>query len=195
MNKKFILFFIIAVTFRFLIKLKNNKHLSTKIALCTMGRKENLYSKEFIDYYIKLGVSHIFIYDHNDPYTERIIDTVNAHYINKVTIYNCFSKKIIRQYQAFNDCYNNNKYDFDWFLMFDMDEFLFIINDTLKNYLNRKIFEKCDIINFHWVLPTDNDLLYYDKRTLFERFKKPYIKSRFIKSIIRGNITNLQYCS
>ena len=25
------------------------------------------------------------------------------------------------------------KYDFDWFLMFDMDEFLFIINDTLKN--------------------------------------------------------------
>ena len=29
-----------------------------KIALCTMGRTENLYVKEFIEYYIKLGIDH-----------------------------------------------------------------------------------------------------------------------------------------
>ena len=32
---------------------------SIKIALCTMGKKENLYIKEFVDYYIKLGIDHI----------------------------------------------------------------------------------------------------------------------------------------
>ena len=38
-----------------------------KVALCTMGRMEHLYIQEFIEYYIKLGVNHIFIYDDNPP--------------------------------------------------------------------------------------------------------------------------------
>ena len=31
-----------------------------------MGKGENLYVNEFIDYYMNLGVDHIFIYDDND---------------------------------------------------------------------------------------------------------------------------------
>ena len=77
--------------------------------------------------------------------------------------------------------------------MVDMDEFLFINNNSLKGYLTDKIFNKCDFIKFHWVMPSDNDLIYYDKRPLFQRFKPPYYKSRFIKSIIRGNISDLKY--
>ena len=68
-----------------------------------------------------------------------------------------------------------------------------IVNNTLKGYLTNKVFDKCDIIKFHWVITTDNDLVYYDKRPLFERFKPPYIKKQFIKSIIRGNISDLKY--
>ena len=49
-------------------KFYNNK---IKIALCTMGRKENLYIKEFVDYYIKLGIDHIFIYDDNSQIQKR----------------------------------------------------------------------------------------------------------------------------
>ena len=77
--------------------------------------------------------------------------------------------------------------------MIDMDEFLYIIDDTLKDYLNNKRFKKCDFIKVHWVIPTDNDLMYYDPRPLLERFKPPYIKSPYIKSIIRGNIYDLKY--
>ena len=36
-----------------------------------MGKNENLYIKEFVDYYIKLGINHIFIYDDNENSTER----------------------------------------------------------------------------------------------------------------------------
>ena len=36
-------------------------------------------------------------------------------------------------------------------------------------------------------------MLHYDKRPLFERFKGPYKKSIFIKTIIRGKISNLKY--
>ena len=77
--------------------------------------------------------------------------------------------------------------------MVDMDEFLYIVDETLKEYLTNRRFNKCDFIKFNWVFTTDNDLLYYDSRPLFERFKPPYIKSEFIKSIIRGNISNLKY--
>jgi hypothetical protein len=154
---------------------------------------ENLYINEFIEYYLKLGINHIFIYDDNDSGTEKIIDVLESKFLNNVTI--LYSKELFqkRQQAAFTDCYNSNNNKFDWFLMVDIDEFLYIVNDTLKNYLKSEIFDECDFIKIHWVIPTDNGLIYYDKRSLFERFKPPYINSTLIKSIIRGNISNLKY--
>ena len=59
--------------------------------------------------------------------------------------------------------------------------------------MSNQIFIKCDFILFHWVIPNDNNLVYYDQRPLFGRFKGPYKKSQNIKSIIRGNIKDLKY--
>ena len=194
---KFYYFIFLIIWFsQFKIILKRRNKLfqkNLKIALCTMGKKENLYSKEFIDYYIKLGINQIFIYDHNEPNTENIIDTVENIYKNKVTVYKAFLKNITNQAEAFTDCYKNNYHYYDWFLMVDMDEYLYIKKETLSNYLKHSIFDKCDIINFHWVIPNDNNLIYYDKRPLFERFKGPYTKSVVVKSMIRGNISNVKY--
>ena len=164
-----------------------------KIALCTMGRTENLYVKEFIEYYIKLGIDHLFIFNDNEPYEESICNSKDENYKNKVTIYDAKLYHIDNQMASFSKCYNDNMDKFDWFLMVDMDEFLFIVDDSLKNYLNNKRFYKCDFIKIHWVIPTDNELIYYDSRPLFERFRPPFIKSEFIKSIIRGNISGLKY--
>ena len=193
---KYICIIILIIYFLRIKKLKNktndNKH-ELKIALCTMGKMENLYAKEFIDYYFKLGISHIFIYDHNAPNTEKIINIVENIYRNKVSIFETSKMNITNQAGSFTDCYQKNKYLYDWFLMIDMDEYLYIVNDSLKNYLSDSKFDKCDIINFHWVQATDNNLLFYDNRSLFERFKGPYKKSEFVKSIVRGNITKLKY--
>ena len=167
--------------------------LNTTIALCTMGKLENLYINEFISYYIKLGVDHIIIYDNNEPKTEKIKDVIKNNYANKVSIFETYKYNINHQSQAFTNCYQTFKQKYDWFIMVDIDEYLYIINDTLKHYLNDEIFKKCDFIKLHWVTPTDNNLLYYDKRPLFERFKGPFIKEKKIKSIIRGNISDLMY--
>jgi hypothetical protein len=164
-----------------------------KISLCTMGRKENLYVKEFVEYYIKLGIDHIFIYDDNEQNTEKISDILGSKYKNRVTIYENIKEKIYSQPEAFTNCYHNNLNKYDWFLMVDIDEYLYIVNNTLKNYLSNKIFNKCDFIIFHWVIPNDNNLLNYDSRPLYKRFIGPYTKSKIIKSIIRGNIKDLKY--
>ena len=70
--------------------------------------------------------------------------------------------------------YEMNKYKYDWIFMNDIDEYLVIKNESLKHYLSRNRFKKCDFIKFHWVLANDNNLIHYDNRTLSERFKPPY---------------------
>ena len=189
----FIKIFIILICFFISIFFNNQYRKDIKVALCTIGKKENLYIKEFIEYYIKLGIDHLFIYDDNDPNTEKMSNIINNSYAKYVTIYENNKNLIKLQTDAYNTCYKNNNQKFDWLLMIDMDEFLVIKNNNLKNYLTKSIFNKCDFIKFNWVLTTDNNLIHYDNRSLFERFKKPYLKSGFVKSIIRGNITHLGY--
>jgi hypothetical protein len=173
---------------------KGNEDNNLKLALCTMGKKENLYVREFVEYYIKIGFDHLFLYDDNDPNTEKIIDEVPAKLKDKVTVIdNLRSININNQSDAFTDCYHKNLYKYDWILMVDMDEFLFVIDDTLKHYLKNPVFDKCDFIKFHWGCTTDNGLVHYDNRTLMERFKSPFIKIRFIKTIVRGGIPDLLY--
>ena len=58
-------------------QLPPEKDNNMKVALCTMGKLENRYANEFVEYHLKLGVDHIFIYDDNDPNTERIIDVID----------------------------------------------------------------------------------------------------------------------
>ena len=81
--------------------------------------------------------------------------------------------------------------------------FSFITNhlhsNNIKDFLNEKKFEKCKKIFLNWVIHTDNNLFFYDNRTLHERFpelepnaikKKKIVKCR-VKTIIRGkNLIN-----
>ena len=117
MNKIIILYVILKISLVFIFivclssKYNNNniiKKDNIKIALCTMGKKENLYAREFMDYYIKLGVDHMFIYDNNDPLTEKIEDVLDKKYREKITFYQTKNLNISFQKEAFTDCYNNN---------------------------------------------------------------------------------------
>ena len=170
---------------------ENNKNI--KVCLCTMGKSENLYAKEFIEYYIKLGFDHLFIYDNNSPNTEKISQVLEEKYKNQVTIYETYKYNITNQPQAFTDCYLNNSLMYDWILMIDMDEFLYIVDNTLKGYLSNIKFKKCDFIEYYWVLPSDNNLIYYDSRPLFERFNGSFVKSSLFKTMVKGKISNLSY--
>ena len=67
---------------------------------------------------------------------------------------------------------------------------------VLKEFLSNKIFDNCESIIFNWVLYNDNDLVYYDNRTLFERFTKPSFEDRaniYVKAIVRGNLDRQPY--
>ena len=41
------------------------------VCVCTMGKNENKYALEFVEYYKKIGVDKIIIYDNNDINGEK----------------------------------------------------------------------------------------------------------------------------
>ena len=56
------------------------------VCICSIGKNENLYVKEFIDYYLLSGVKKIIIYDNNDIDGENIKDIIKEHYSKRVNV-------------------------------------------------------------------------------------------------------------
>ena len=172
------------------------KNKLVKVCLCTIGKKENLYASEFVIHYKKIGYDKIFIYDNNDIDDEKFEDVLNKKKLNnfvKIINYRGYrGKRQKPQFDAFIDCYEKNKNNYDWLSFFDFDEFLELKkHKNIKEYLNDKIFKKCSNIKINWLIFSDNDLLYYENIPVQKRFKKPlfhFKDNRKIKSTVRGKL-------
>ena len=205
--KKIIAFSLI-VSFIILINIKTfniEKKKQNKVCLCTCGKDENRYIKEFVNHYINYGVDKIFIYDNNDINGERF-ETILKEYLNNnsVEIIN-YRGKLKIQMDAFNDCYKKLRKKYDWFIFYDIDEFIHLKNfSNIKDYLNQNHFIKCNAIYLNQILHTDNNQIYYFNSSLAERFPKTYEFNKFennsiilhlkgiIKTILKGNLKNIR---
>ena len=47
-----------------------------KVCVCSCGKNENAYAKEFVQHYANFGVDIIYIYDNNDINDERFDDVL-----------------------------------------------------------------------------------------------------------------------
>ena len=56
------------------------------ICICLIGKNENLYIREFVEYYSFLGVGKLIIYDNNDINGE-IFENVIDDYIKNTIIF------------------------------------------------------------------------------------------------------------
>ena len=151
----------------YLLIIENLKKL--KVCLCTVGKEENLYVREYVSHYKKYNLDKIFIYDNNEINGEMFSDSIND-YISSgfVEIIN-IRGKIAPQLKSFQHCFEKNKNKFNWILFYDMDEYIY----------------------FH----TDNNQLYYENKTLAERFpEKKITKNGVLKSILRTDVKTQIYC-
>ena len=161
-----------------------------------MGRQENKYARELVDYYFKLGVEKFILGDNNLPNTEKLSDVLQD-YISKgiVDIFEIFGSSM-GQAELYNITYKTYKNKCNWFLFFDFDEFLEIYFQkgkklALNEFLTNSIFNKCESILFNWLTYSDNNLLHYDKRGVLERFTEPYFISKaniYVKCLVRGGL-------
>jgi len=170
----------------------NYRKLNKGIGICTLGKKENLYAKEFVEYYLKLGIKKIIIYDNNEINGEKFEEVLKEYEINeKVKIIDIQGFESA-QFPTYMDCYYKYGNQFDFLLFIDFDDFIKIENDIdINTYLYDKKFKKCETIVLNWLMYGDNDLVKYDNRLMVERFTKPISNWSKGKSIVRTNINNL----
>ncbi len=173
------------------IKKYTNKKIKG-ICVCVVGKKENLYAKEFVEYYISLKVDKIIIIDNNEIDDERFEDVLQFYILNKfIEIIDTRGISSI-QIPIYNYIYKKYSPNYDWIIFIDFDEYIFTkIDNNLNNYLYNERFEKCQVILLNWVIYDDNDLIEYDNRTLIDRFKRKKLKSNKGKSIIRTGLKDI----
>ena len=191
-NIKYLYFLILFIFIHiYLKKLKIINNI--KVCLCAIGKNENKYVREYVEHYIKIGVDKIFIYDNNDLNGETFETVISGFIKNKyVQIINYRGKKTM-QVNMMKNCYKNNYKKYDWFIMYDMDEFIFLKNKiNIKYFLNNKKFNKCKIIQLNRPFHTDNNQIYYKNESLFKRFPKAFYNIINVKSILRGHNPDIQ---
>ena len=162
------------------------------IGICAICKNENLYLKEYVTYYQKLGIKKIFIYDNNDIDDEKpedvLQDFIKSNFVEIIDIRGFRSAQL----PSYNLCYEKYRNQFDYITFLDFDEFIIIQkNKSINDYLYESKFDKCESILLNWEMYGDSDLVKYDNRTMIERFTKPVRKWNRGKSLVRTNIDNL----
>ena len=179
-----------------MINIKINKNKELKVCLCTICQKENLYASEFVEHYKKIGYDKIFIYDNNnvgdEKFEEVLSKQISNNFVEIINYRGYRGKRQSPQLDAFIDCYEKNKNNYDWLSFFDFDEFLELNKSrNIKDYLSNKKFKKCSNIKINWLMFSDNNLLYYENIPLQKRFTTPLYHDYaniIIKSTIKGNL-------
>ena len=164
-----------------------------QLALCVIGKQENVYAKEFINYYINLGASKIYLYDNNDLLGEKFEDVlkeeIKKEYVEIIDVRGLYGMQAI----IYQDCYQEHKYEYDWFLNIDFDEFIYLPNNNkFNNILDTNLIKNCNLIKFHWRIYDDNNKVHYENESLIKRFTH-FINqtNRFVKTLIRGGLNNI----
>ena len=171
------------------------------VALIAIGRQENRYAREWVEYHLTLGVEHIYILDNNREGEEHF-EAVLSEFIDsgKVTIEN-YRDKPLAMLKAYTEVYNRHKDQHDWLGFIDFDEFLDIRKGDLNTFLaDRK--SNCVLVN--WECYGDNGRTKYTDAPVQERFPEPlphplyvqytdHAENEHVKSFVRGGLADVKF--
>lgn len=159
-----------------------------EVAICAIARLENRYIREWVDYHLKMGFSHIYLYDNNRENEERLSDVLteatilrdstlrghsDATQLPKIVIIPIHHRSYVQMY-AYQDCYDYG--DFDWLLYIDIDEFFTFANTSLsveKWIRQAALKQNADAILINWMCYGDCGHIHYSAAPVVERFPKP----------------------
>lgn len=179
-----------------------------KVALCCIGKMENDYIREYVEYYQELCFDKIFLYDNNDIDGEKFEDVIGDYIQNGFVDIVDFRGRKMCQCDAYQDCYDRHNKEYDWIAFLDCDEFLTFADGgkNIHNFLFQKKFSKFQLMHINWMVFGDNEMLDNDGRPVVERFANPifpldfkcsfpFPQNNHIKTIIRGGLAGIQWGS
>ena len=166
-----ILIYLITKINIFIFNIINTNNRKFKVCVCTLGKKENRYIREFVEHYKKYGVDKIYLYDNNNIDDERFEEVINEYIEEGFVEIIDFRGKIRPMYRIMNHCYRKNYKNYNWLIFFEIDEYIYLKDfNNIKLFLNNSRFNNCQKVQLNWIFHTDNNLLHYENKTLKERF-------------------------
>lgn len=146
-----------------------------KIWICAITKMEELYIREWIEWYKQLGIDHIVIGDNNDSDYDKPLQPIIQDYIDEgfVEIINLNNQRKI-QVEFYDKVYQERKNEFDWIGFIDIDEFVELpaYNNDIHLFLSDNKFKDTDSIILPWLNYGDNEQLYYEDKPVKKRFTK-----------------------
>lgn len=146
------------------------------IALVAIAKDEELYIQEWLEYYRKLGVNRFFIFDNNELGNDKLEHLLK--YEKDLILIDVRGRKKLEemdfQHGIYKFAYEQFSSQFDYMGFFDIDEFLYLCDKTIPEWLNEhQEFNDTDIIKFNWLIYGDNEQLKYEPKPVQERFTIP----------------------
>ena len=159
-------------------------------SICLIIRDDQAYIREWIDYYLLIGIDHFYITDNksNPPLREILSD-----YIEKGLVTYKFDTRYKPQVAVYNECIKHHKNDSTWIAFFDSDEFLVLKkHSNIKQFLNQydnsedPTNEKISAVCICWYLFGSNS--HQEKQQLMiPSYTKRSSSSLHYKTIVRPN--------
>ncbi|GLC69842.1 hypothetical protein PLESTF_000886500 [Pleodorina starrii] len=136
-------------------------------ALCVVGRNENRYIREWVEYHKCLGFSRIYLYDHNSAVP--LLNEISDHVASGLVVYTNFSAAHTKfkkgytsdldrfmstvQGQAYKDCVSRFGARHSFLGFIDVDEFL-VVYDNKINHVDELLreYERHPGLSLYWVL-------------------------------------------
>ena len=175
-----------------------------KTLLCCIGRRENAYIREYVEYNKVLGFTNICLFDNNYDGEEDFNDVIGDYISDGYVILKDYRNRKVCQLDAYDECYKAYGEEYDWIAFFDIDEFMFInCSKTIGEYLARPEFNDYDMIHINWLLFGDGGQIKSDGRGLLQRIVQPldlnhstfygFPDNFHCKSIIRGGLGEVKW--
>lgn len=156
------------------------------ISVCCIIKDENSYLKEWMEYYLKTGVEHFFIYDNES--SEPVIHTLKRLGLAKYATVTVI-KGISQQQNAYDHCLWHYGYKSRWMAFVDMDEFI-VPKATKGNLpLFLKDFEGYGGLGINWLVFGSGGVKEKSNRPQIETFTwrsdENFSANKHIKSIVQ----------
>lgn len=116
-------------------------------SICLIVHGDHAYIREWIEYYLLIGVDHFYITDNrsNPPLRDVLQD-----YIKRGVVTYRYDTRVSPQRLVYNECLQEHKKDSKWIAYFDSDEFLLLKKHrTIKEFL--KEYENFGSVSIAWL--------------------------------------------
>ncbi len=156
--------------------------------MCAFVKDEARYLRPWIEYHIKKGFEHFYIY--NNDSTDATVEILKE-YEKKGIITHIHFPLRPGQYDAYKDCCMRFSHESQWIGFYDIDEYLqCMTNLSIRDFLEKNL--GVPAIGIHWAIFGSGGQEKHDPKPDCERFYhrayKSFFKNQWIKSIVNPRL-------